>query len=268
MRVWELVNSVERLPLDVSRGQPSGRGRQGLAALVGVLALSTGAVGTFLSANGAGSAALVVGGIALLLFALLGDRLELLKVGNFEFHLREAARELAQRAVDLEAHWRQRGRGGPAEGGSAPAPSGLARRTDVRRSTSQTNLGDKRIADLSEILHDAKEYSRANSPSAEAVRTMFSAGGDGERIYALALMREDPEAGNVDCILDAIRCSRSAFEQGQALRTAIGLVPRLDTTGRSKLSDVVQQQLGPEGRISRSTDRRRLAETLLEMLEK
>jgi len=104
MRVWELVNSVERLPLDVSRGQPSGRGRQGLAALVGVLALSTGAVGTFLSANGAGSAALVVGGIALLLFALLGDRLELLKVGNFEFHLREAARELAQRAVDLEAH--------------------------------------------------------------------------------------------------------------------------------------------------------------------
>jgi len=76
---------------------------------------------------------------------------------------------------------------------------------------------------------------------------MFSAGGDGERIYALALMREDPEAGNVDCILDAIRCSRSAFEQGQALRTAIDLVPRLDTTADQNCPTLSSSSSDPRG---------------------
>lgn len=48
-------------------------------------------------------AALVVGGIALLILAGLADRIDLLKIGDVEFHLRAAARQLSQRADELES---------------------------------------------------------------------------------------------------------------------------------------------------------------------
>src|SRR6266700_1879187 len=78
-------------------------GRQVVATVLGIATLAAGAAATFISSNGAGSAGLVAGGVALLLFVLLGERLEFLKVGNVEFHLREAARQLTRQAAKLEA---------------------------------------------------------------------------------------------------------------------------------------------------------------------
>ena len=82
----------------------SSRGRRLAAVVLGIATLAAGGVATFLSSNGAGSAGLVAGGVVLLLFVFLGGQLESLKVGNVEFHLREAARQLATQAADLEAN--------------------------------------------------------------------------------------------------------------------------------------------------------------------
>ena len=70
---------------------PASRGLRWVAAFLGLAVLAVGGVATFRSTNGAGSAALVIGGVALLVLGGLGDRIELLKLGNVEFHLRAAA---------------------------------------------------------------------------------------------------------------------------------------------------------------------------------
>jgi hypothetical protein len=241
--------------------------RQWLAALLGMSVLAAGAVATFMSANGAGSAALVVGGVALLLSVMLGDRLESLKVGNVEFRLREAALQLTQQAVVLEAHGdldaaeRLRQEAGQLLLQASPAVRAYEELRRVRPH------GAERLADLNRLIDGAKEYSRRNRPSAEAVSEMFSSGGDGERVYALALMEADPETSDVDCILDSISHSRSAFEQGQALRVALRILARLDSSDRGRLSDAIQQQLRSDGHIEHSTERRRLAEQILAALD-
>ena len=92
---------------------------------------------------------------------------------------------------------------------------------------------------------------------------MFATGGDGDRGYALALMQANPQGGDLDCILDAISDSHSAFEQGQALRTALELLPRMNSRDKGRLSTVVQDQLGPDGHLRQPTERQSLAKQVL-----
>lgn len=240
-------------------------GRHAEIAL-GVATLGAGGAATFLTSNGAGSAGLVAGGVALIGFVLLGDRLEILKVGSLEFHLREAAHELTRQAADLEAAGDQ----GTADQLRIEArhlmqrafPAALA--YEELRKTSPP--GPQRVMELSKIVEDARQYALREHPTPEAVREVFLSGGDGERVYALALMREDPTVGDISCILDAVLHSRSAFEQGQALHAALRLTPSLGQEDRSLLRNAVHQQLATGGHIGQSTDRRRLATELLKEL--
>jgi hypothetical protein len=76
-------------------------------------------------------------------------------------------------------------------------------------------------------VNEAKQYSKNQHPSAEAVRDMFKRGGDGDRVYALVLMQEDPATGNLAYVLNTISRSRSAFEQYQSVYTAFKMLPNL-----------------------------------------
>jgi hypothetical protein len=235
-------------------------------AVVGIAALAAGGAATFVSSNGAGSAGLVASGAALLLFVLLGEKIEWLRVGNVELHLREAALGLTRQAARLEAQ----GDTAAAEQLREEARRLLTRVSPAARAYEELRRarpqGAERVIGLSEIVSDARQYSRAEHPSADVVREIFSSAGDGERVYALALMREDPDAGNLESILDAICHSRSAFEQGQALAAALQMTPLLGPAGKAQLGQAVRQQLAPGGHVARSTDRRRLAEQLLSLL--
>ena len=242
------------------------RRRQAAAAALGLATLAAGGTATFLSTNGAGSAGLVAGGVALLLFALLGDRLETLKIGSLEFHLREAARQLTRQAAELEAQ-------GDTEAAARLREeaerlllhaSPAARAYEELRRTRPP--GAQRVTELSRIINDARQYSHDQHPSADAVRQIFYSGGDGERVYALALMLEDPSVNSLDCILDAVSHSHSAFEQGQALQAALQITPGLGPEEKKRLVEAVQGQMRTEGHISRSTDRHRLASQLLNLL--
>ncbi len=245
-------------------GEPSSlRGLRWLAAFFGISVLAVGGVATFFSTNGAGSAALVVGGIALLVLGGLGDRVDLLKVGSVEFHLRAAARELSRRADELEVH----GDDAAAEHLREEAERLLLQASPAARSYEELRrtrpAGPQRTAELYRLVNDAKRYAKNQHPSAEAVSDTFKRGGDGDRVYALVLMQEDPATGDVACVLDAISRSRSAFEQYQSLSTAIKMLARLGNSDRNQLSDAIREQMRPGGYITESTDRWRLAEQIL-----
>ena len=246
----------------------SSRGLRWVAAVLGLAVLAVGGVATFRSTNGAGSAALVVGGIALLVLGGLGDRIELLKVGNVEFHIRAAARQLIRRADELER-----------QGDSAGAEqlreearhllrqaSPAARRYEELRRTQPT--GPQRTAELYKALVDvARQLSKDQHPSAEFVRSMFRSDREGERVFALVLMQEDPDTGDLASVLDAISRPRSAFEQYQALAAALEMLSRLDSSERERLASAIRQQLESGEWITPSTGRYSLAQRILSVTD-
>jgi hypothetical protein len=259
------TGSAEADQATVGGESPPSRGLRWAAASVGLAVLATGGVATFLSTNGAGSAALVVGGIALLVLGGLGERIDLLKVGNLEFHLRAAARQLSRRADELES-----------QGDSAAAEqlreeaerlllqaSPAARRYEELRRTRPA--GPQRTAELYKLVNEAREYSRNQHPTAQAVLDMFKSGGDGDRVYALVLMQEDPDTADLASVLNAISSSRSAFEQYQALVSALKMLPQLDSPKQKRLADATRQQMSAGGHITPTTDRYSLAQQILNL---
>jgi hypothetical protein len=228
----------------------------------GLSLTAAGAVATFRSTGGAGSAALVIGGIASVIIAVVFDRLESLSFGGLELKL---ARQLEFRALEAE----MRGDVGVALTlrGEVDRLLGLVRPAaqqyeQVRESEPP---GRDRTMRLYDLVNEAHEFGRVHKPSATDVRRIFDEGG-GQRVFALVLMADEPALGDTESVLDAISHSRSAFEQYQALETAISMLATMSDVERSRLAESLRNQMNG-GWITRGTDRRRLAETLLEHLE-
>jgi hypothetical protein len=241
--------------------------REALVALLGAAALIAGGVAAFVSSNGAGSAGLSASGATLLILVLLGEKIEWLKVGSVEVHLREAARGLSREADRLEAQGDTQAAARLREEAvrlllrASPAARAYE---ELRRTQAPT---PERVLQLSELVSAARRHARVERPAAEAVIRAFVNGGDGERVYALGLMQEKPDATYLDSIVDAIRQSHSAFEQGEALTAALQIAPLLNSDGKTRLRDLIQEQLNSDGYIARSTYRRGLSEHLLSKLD-
>jgi hypothetical protein len=92
--------------------------------------------------------------------------------------------------------------------------------------------GAKRIVNLRENFDETKQKFSGQDPLPDLIVS--------NRIRMLALMQEYAPAGNIDSILDSICQSDSAFEQNQALRAAIKLLPELGDSDRKRLSVAVQ----------------------------
>lgn len=75
-----------------------------LLGVVGVMFVGAGATAVFVTENGAGSAALLAFGGALLVLAALGHRVETLELGGARLKLRAAAAEKYARAEESERH--------------------------------------------------------------------------------------------------------------------------------------------------------------------
>lgn len=75
-----------------------------LLGVVGVVFVGAGATAVFVTSNGAGSAALLAFGSALLVLAALGHRVESLQLGGAKLKLRAAAAEKYARAEESERH--------------------------------------------------------------------------------------------------------------------------------------------------------------------
>ncbi|MFJ9119784.1 hypothetical protein ACIRJO_30115 [Streptomyces sp. NPDC102394] len=143
-------------------------------------------------------------------------------------------------------------------------PHSEARRyDDLRRILPR---GSGRTEQMTSLVAAARDSARESGLDTDHVRELFGQGGDGQRIYALALMQGAPEIADLDLVLEGVEHSRSAFEQYQALVAAENLVPLLSSADRARLERSLRVQTAPGSYIARSTDRRRIAERVLSTL--
>lgn len=145
---------------------------------------------------------------------------------------------------------------------------GLPRREARRYDDLRRHLptGVERTMHMQSLVEAARDSARDSALSPAQVREFFARGGEGERIYALALMQGDPDAADLDLALDTIERSRSAFEQYQALVVAEILIPTLSSADRARLAESLHEQLRPGSYVSRSQTRRAVAERILRAL--
>lgn len=135
---------------------------------------------------------------------------------------------------------------------------------DLRR---QMPSGSHRTTQLQALVDAARASARESGLGPEQVREFFGRGGEGERVYALALMQGAPDPAHLDAVLDSLVRARSAFEQYQALVAAELMTPSLPQSERNRLAMALRTQLAPGGFVARSPERSRLAERILRALE-
>jgi hypothetical protein len=219
-------------------------------ALAGVGMLAAGVVAVFATENGTGSAALVAVGAALLIAAGMWDRLESLEFGGAKVQLRIVER-LRDRAAEAEA----RGDRAVAEALRAEAQALLDEArpfaASYERLRESLAPGPERTGKLEDIVAEARAAARRRRYEPAEVRH----GTPGNRIFALGLMQEDPRLRDFDVAMDAIKHSRSAFEQYHGLHLAELMLPTLTPEHKKELQTLLTDRKGNAAYITEGTDR-------------
>jgi hypothetical protein len=176
----------------------------------------------FESSNETGTGALVVAGVALTGFALLGDRIDSIEGAGVKVLLRRADSKFAQADVAERAGRPEDATRLRTEGHQLlSAVHSLGTEYERVRGTHESG------AARTQLMEALMSQGRALAPQVagpEQVRATFRSGNDGDRISAIAMMQGRPELADLDSLLDAVEHPRSAFEQYQALKTIRGLV--------------------------------------------
>lgn len=144
--------------------------------------------------------------------------------------------------------------------------NGLSRRYEEVRRTMQP--GQDRTHEMAKLVSQARVLAPVAGYDAKDICKLFGGGGDGDRIVSLGLLQAMPDGKAYDIVEEAIRRSRSAFEQYHALRTAEALVPLLDDAQQSALRRALEDQRsgGPDKYITSTSDRWSLSQRILERL--
>jgi hypothetical protein len=217
---------------------------RGLAAVVGIAALTAGAVAVFKTANGTGTATLLAVGTLFLFVAGYGSRIVRLKGAGVEI-------EFAKEAARLDAQAKRALLQGDDQGAEELAAQadelrGLARiarpaatayeriREDAPPSAGRTRL-------LRQILAEARQEALKPGHTADEARDLFEHGSDGERVYALGLMHGNAALRDFDSVIKAIGASHSAYEQYEALSLADEMCAGLDEEERQKLRIAIDE---------------------------
>jgi len=238
----------------------------------GAAALVAGAVAVFETNNGAGTAALLGVGLALLVIAAFGYRIVKLRGGGVEVELaqvavRSAAAHLEVAATRAELHGDDEA--AAAFRAQAEAVLDLAQlaapaANAYERLRQTMESGYERTAKQQEIVDQARMAARARDHDPAEVRELFNSGKSGNRIYAIGLMQEDARLRDFAAMIEAIRGSRSAFEQYTALRLAEKMVPDLTSDERRELRATLEAER--RRYITPDTDRWPISERILSKL--
>lgn len=232
-----------------------------LMGLLGAGTFGTGVLAVFVTENGTGTGVLLVMGGGLLVFSMLGNRIESLEFGGATLKLRAAAAERYALAAesedrgDLEAAERLRAEAQALMDTAGPIAS------DYRSVRSTMRAGRARTRAMQSVVEKARRLAAEQSFEPEVVRRWLREGTDEERITALAMMQSKDELRDFDGVVSAIEHSRSAFEQFHAMKLAASMVAGLDAEQLRKLTDAVQAQRDWRFRVD--SDRWRLSEEIL-----
>jgi hypothetical protein len=151
-------------------------------------------------------------------------------------------------------------------GTAAPPPAGpadMAVRYNQLRATQVSSPA--RTTQLEDVVRQARWLPRNQKFAAQDVRSMFQTSDDGSRVVALGIMQGDVSSADLESVLDAIRNSRSAFEQYHALVVASLLAPTLNPADQAQFREVLTSRQVVDS-IGTDTSRRAVADRLLKML--
>jgi len=236
--------------------------RIGLGA-IGVGVFAGGVVAVFRTNNGAGSAALVTVGALFGLVAALGDRVQALDLGNAKVSLRDVARERFVLAGEREA-------AGDTQAAAELRRQGLALQmlaNEYGHTRRTMRSGRKRTKILDHIMIQLKELAQERHFEPGDVWEWFSRGQPETRVTAVGLMLGDESLRDVFIMLDAIRDSRSAFEQFYALRLAEEMLPQLSSLESEWLAETIcEVQRRRKLRLGRDSDRWQVSVAILARL--
>lgn len=230
-------------------------------AVIGAGSLGGGVTAVFISSNGPGTAVLVAFGGALLVFSVLGDRVESMGFGNTTIRMRAAAAdkyalaEVSEARGDSESAARLRAQARALMDAAGPI---AAQYRAVRGSMS---AGAARTREMERVMATARELAGKQAFDPAEVRQWLLEGDGEQRVTALAMMQAAPELRDFDATLETIKFSRSAFEQYAALSLTEIMLGELSAEDRARLRRVIQESQGWRFRLD--SDRRRLSDRIL-----
>ena len=213
-----------------------------LAALIGATAFVGGVIALFTIDNSAGSLFVIAAGMALVLVALLGGRIELesFEILGAKIKVREIVRSRLQLAEYAGA-------------GEDDARSAVMREQAL---TLQKLVGlydlyeyirrvqpasDERTAALDELAARMQAAGRGVAFDSAEVSTWFHQGNDALRVVALNLMLARPEYRDFLAVLKTVEEPRSLFEQFYGLGLARAMLPVLDRLERRLLANALER---------------------------
>ncbi len=232
-----------------------------LMGLLGAGTFGAGGLAVFVTENGTGTGVLLIMGGGLLVFALLGNRIESLEFGGTKLKLRAAAAERYALAAESEdrgdhdAADRLRSEAQALMDTAGPIAS------DYRSVRSSMGAGRDRTRAMQQVVEKARRLAADRSFEPSVVQGWLRDGTEEERITALAMMQARSELRDFDAVLAAIEHSRSAFEQYHAMKLAKSMLVDLDSTQIGKLTDAVKAQR--DWRFRADSNRWQLSEEIL-----
>jgi hypothetical protein len=237
-----------------------------LLGTLGAASFGAGVVAVFVSANGTGTGVLLAFGGAVLVLALLGDRIDSLEFGGTKLKLRAAAADKFALAEDSESRGdsvtaaRLRAEAQVLLEAAGPIAS------EYRTVRGSMPAGPARTMAMELVVARARQLAMEQAFDAAEVRRWLQEGNDEERVTALAMMEAEPELRDVDAALSAIKRSRTPFEQYHALLLADRMLDDLNADDKQRLVEIVSGVRG--WRFRHDTDRRLLSEQILHKASK
>jgi len=140
---------------------------------------------------------------------------------------------------------------------------------DYERVRKTMRPGSERTLRMGAILAQVRSVATQAALGPEEVSSLFATGMEGDRIVTLGLLQATPYPACFGVALEAIRRSKSAFEQYHGLRVAEEMLPSLNTEQKRQLVEVVEHQRSgePETWIEKGTDRWYISERILAAVE-
>jgi hypothetical protein len=233
--------------------------------VLGAASFGTGVAAVFVTANGTGTAVLLGFGGIMLVLALLGDRIESLEFGGSRLRMRAAAAEKFALAEDSE----RRGDSITAARLRAEAQTLMDAAgpiaVEYRAIRGAMPYGPERTTAMKSVVARARKLATEQVFEPPEVARWLHGGTDEERITALAMMQADPQLRTFESVLMAIKDSRSAFEQYEAMVLGEMMLGDLSAEDKQRLVGVIKGARGLQFR--RDADLWRLSERILTSID-
>ncbi|HEX6483847.1 MAG TPA: protein kinase [Ktedonobacteraceae bacterium] len=130
----------------------------------------------------------------------------------------------------------------------------------------QSSPGAQRTSEMDQLVGQMRGFALQGAYTSADIQRIFANGTEGNRIVALALSFMKPDPLMFSSILEAIRNSRSAFEQYHALLAARALLLKLSDSQKGELVALLQGSAGTLRYIAQDTSRQIIRMSILDRL--